>query len=173
MMRFFSWVEAHFEEVILILTLSAMTILVFGQTSTRFTIGKTPSWTQELAQFLQVYFVYCGASYAIKKKAHIRITLLGNTLPPSWNLGFDIIGQACFLIFCGILIAWGIPLCNEIRKFNQVSAAMQLPMFIPYLAVPLGGVLMSCRLIQSIAGAFRKERGESDAFLNQKQGGLR
>ena len=145
------WLEEHFEEVFLVVTLSAMTVLVFGQTVSRFSIGKTPSWTQELAQFLQVYFVYLGASYAIKKDAHIRVTFISKIIPPFLRNTFEVTSYLCFLIFCVILIYWGIPLCNDIRNFNQVSAAMRLPMYIPYLALPLGGMLMSFRLFQKIS----------------------
>ena len=155
--RSFRWIEDHFEEVFLVVTLSAMTVLVFGQTFLRFSIGKTPSWTQELAQFLQVYFVYLGASYAIKLDSHIRVTFIGKIIPPFLQNSFEITSYFCFLVFCGILIYWGIPLCNDIRNFNQVSAAMRLPMYIPYLALPLGGIIMSFRLIQKIYQLFAKK----------------
>jgi len=154
--RSFLWVEDHFEEVLLVVTLSAMTVLVFGQTLLRFSIGKTPSWTQELAQFLQVYFVYLGASYAIKMDAHIRVTFIGKIIPSFLRNTFEITSYLCFFVFCFILIYWGIPLCNDIRNFNQVSAAMRLPMYIPYLALPLGGIIMSFRLIQKISQIFTK-----------------
>lgn len=157
--RSFIWMEDHFEEVLLVATLSAMTVLVFGQTFLRFSIGKTPSWTQELAQFLQVYFVYLGASYAIKKDAHIRVTFIGKIIPSFLRNSFEITSYFCFLLFCAILIYWGIPLCNDIRNFNQVSAAMRLPMYIPYLALPLGGIIMSFRLIQKIFHLFAKNGG--------------
>jgi TRAP-type C4-dicarboxylate transport system permease small subunit len=133
-----------------------MTILVFGQTFLRFSIGKTPSWTQELAQFLQVYFVYLGASYAIKMDAHIRVTFIGKIIPSSMRNIFEITSYLCFIVFCIILIYWGIPLCNDIKNFNQVSAAMRLPMYIPYLALPLGGIIMTLRLIQKIFQVFTK-----------------
>ena len=154
--RSFLWMEDHFEEVLLVVTLSAMTVLVFGQTLLRFSIGKTPSWTQELAQFLQVYFVYLGASYAIKMDAHIRVTFIGKIIPLYLRNTFEITSSCCFIVFCFILIYWGIPLCNDIRNFNQVSAAMRLPMYIPYLALPLGGIIMSFRLIQKISQILTK-----------------
>ena len=154
--RSFLWMEDHFEEIFLVVTLSAMTGLIFGQTLLRFSIGKTPSWTQELAQFLQVYFVYLGASYAIKMDAHIRVTFIGKIIPLFFRNAFEITSYFCFIIFCFILIYWGFPLCNDIRNFNQVSAAMRLPMYIPYLALPLGGIIMSFRLIQKISRILTK-----------------
>jgi C4-dicarboxylate transporter DctQ subunit len=156
------WLDSNIEAFLLILTLFAMMVLIFGQTALRFTIGKTPSWTQELAQFIQVYFVYIGATYAIKRDVHIRITALGHKLPASLHGAFDMIGLIGFLIFSVILIVWGVNLCAEIKNFNQVSAALQLPMYIPYLAVPLGGLAMSLRLIQRIRLIWRSN-GRPDA----------
>ncbi len=151
------WLDKNIEGFLVILALFAMMVLIFGQTALRFTVGKTPSWTQELAQFIQVYFVYIGATYAIKRDVHIRITVLGRKLPARWHSAFDVIGYIGFLIFSAILIVWGVSLCQEIKTFNQVSAAMQLPMYIPYLAVPLGGVAMSLRLIQRILLIWRSK----------------
>ena len=144
------WLDKNLEEVLVFITLLGMTILIFGQTFLRFTIGKTPYWTQELAQFIQVYFVYIGAIYAIKEDAHIRITMLGKKLSKPLQKPFNFIGHSGFLLFCIVITIWGSYLCLEIKRFNQLSAAMQLPMFIPYLAVPLGGFAMSVRLIQKI-----------------------
>lgn len=151
------WLDKNLEEFLVLITLLGMTILIFGQTFLRFTIGKTPSWTQELAQFIQVYFVYIGAIYAIKADAHIRITLLGKKLSKSLQKPFNFIGLFGFLLFCLVITIWGGHLCLEIKRFNQLSAAMQLPMFIPYLAVPLGGFAMSVRLIQKIVKLYKSE----------------
>lgn len=148
--RTLSWFEKNFEEIFVFLTLVAMATLIFGQTVSRFTINKTPSWTQELAQFIQVYFVYLGASLAIKKKAHIRITALSLVLPKGLHKSFEMVGYIFFLLFCAILSVWGLNLCNEIKNFNQLSASLQLPMFIPYLAVPLGGIIMGYRIVQQM-----------------------
>lgn len=153
----FLWADEHFEEVFLILTLGTMAVLIFSQTAMRFTFRKTPAWTQELAQFIQVYFVYLGASYAIKKNAHIRLTFVTKILTKRLHNAFDILSHLFFIIFCIILIYWSIPLCWNIKSFNQVSAAMQIPMFIPYLALPMGGILMAMRLVQKIIQIFSKK----------------
>ena len=153
MMKFFkslSWFVKNFEEVFLIISLSSMVLLVFGQTATRFTTGNTPAWTQELAQFIQVYFVYLGASYAVKNSAHMRLTLLINKFPKKIKNILEINSILFFIIFCAVLLWFGTIIVVSIREFHQVSAAMRLPMFIPYLAVPLGGGIMIIRLVQNI-----------------------
>lgn len=89
-----------------------------------------------------------------QKNAHIRITFIGQIMPSFLRNSFEIIGHLCFITFCAILIFWGIPLCNDIKNFNQVSAALRLPMYIPYLALPMGGIIMTYRLIQKICQIF-------------------
>lgn len=142
------WLNQHFEETLIVLCLSIMTLLILYQTLSRFTFNISPSWTQELAQFIQVYFVYIGASYAIKKEAHIKISLLKNRLNIKLHKLFDFVGIFFFGLFCIFLIIAGYKLCIDIKNFNQLSSAMRIPMYIPYLALPLGGLLMMLRLIQ-------------------------
>lgn len=39
---------------------------------------------------------------------------------------------------------------------HQVSAAMRIPMVIPYASAPVGGLLMSVRLVQKIIETLKK-----------------
>ena len=160
-----SWFVKNFEEVLLVISLCSMVLLVFWQTLSRFTTGSTPSWTQELAQFIQVYFVYLGASYAIKKNAHMRLTFLINKFPKKINHILEINSDLFFIVFCALLLWFGTIIAVRIYQFNQVSASMRIPMFIPYLAVPLGGGLMIIRLVQNILNCILLGR-------NEKKGGV-
>jgi len=149
------WVDHNLEETMVVIALAMMTTLIFFQTTSRIMIGNTPYWTQELAQFIQVYFVYIAATYAIKKDAHVRITLIKNILPQFLHKFFELVGYIGFFCFSMILLIWGTSLCLEIKGFNQLTSALQIPMFIPYLAVPLGGLAMSIRLIQRMIILFK------------------
>ena len=55
-----------------------------------------------------------------------------------------------WLIFALWLTVEGILLVKEISIMGQVSSAMRIPMTIPYASVPIGGALMSFRLIQKL-----------------------
>ena len=50
----------------------------------------------------------------------------------------------------------GIFLVQKISAMHQVSAAMRIPMVIPYASAPVGGLLMSVRLVQKIIETLKK-----------------
>ena len=57
---------------------------------------------------------------------------------------------ALWLIFALWLTVEGVMLVKEIAVMGQVSSAMRIPMTIPYASVPIGGALMSVRLVQKL-----------------------
>ena len=70
------------------------------------------------------------------------------SIPNRDKLELVILGA--WLAFVIWLMVEGVFLLQKIDAMNQVSAAMRLPMVIPYASAPLGGFLMSVRLVQKI-----------------------
>ena len=122
-MRAWKFIEKNFEKWFLIISLVAMVLIIFMQVVLRWFHAATV-WAEELARYIMLYQVWIGASYAVREDAHIRITAL-----------------------IGKLTGEGVLLVKEIAIMGQVSSAMRIPMTIPYASVPLGGALMSIRLL--------------------------
>ena len=135
-MRAWKFIEKNFEKWFLIISLVAMVLIIFMQVVLRWFHAATV-WAEELARYIMLYQVWIGASYAVREDAHIRITALIGKL-------------ALWLIFALWLTVEGVLLVKEIAIMGQVSSAMRIPMTIPYASVPLGGALMSIRLVQKL-----------------------
>ena len=54
----------------------------------------------------------------------------------------------------------GCVLVGKIAAMGQVSSAMRIPMTIPYASVPIGGALMTIRLVQKIVERLRNTQEE-------------
>lgn len=149
----FSWIEEHFEKYFLIVTLAIMVLIIFFQVVLR-TFGTSLVWAEELSRYIMLYQIWVGAAYAVKEDAHIRITSLIDRYRGKSNTRFSVVVYVVWLIFAMWLFVEGIFLVSEISKMGQTSPAMQIPMTIPYASVPIGGFLMSLRLIQKLKGYF-------------------
>ena len=97
-----------------------------------------------------LYQVWIGAAYAVREDAHIRITALIGKLTGKKRKVSETVVLTLWLIFALWLTVEGILLVKEISIMGQVSSAMRIPMTIPYASVPIGGALMSFRLIQKL-----------------------
>ena len=74
----------------------------------------------------------------------------------------EVVILGVWLIFAIWLMVEGIFLLQKIDAMNQVSAAMRIPMVVPYASAPLGGLLMSVRLVQKIVETLRKLSDDSN-----------
>lgn len=142
-MRAWKFIEKNFEKWFLIISLVAMVLIIFMQVVLRWFHAATV-WAEELARYIMLYQVWIGASYAVREDAHIRITALIGKLTGNKRRVSETV----------VLTLWltveGVHLVKEIAIMGQVSSAMRIPMTIPYASVPLGGALMSIRLVQKL-----------------------
>lgn len=116
--------------------MGAIIFHVFG----RYFFGKTHMGTMELVRYTMIWVSILGASAAFITKEHVVIDMLGRKLPPRIWFWCRIVAD---LILCGffvVMIIGGQDIA--IHNFSQTSLGLQIPMFYPYLAIPVGGGLM-------------------------------
>ncbi|WNS76606.1 TRAP transporter small permease [Bacillus sp. DTU_2020_1000418_1_SI_GHA_SEK_038] len=142
--------DQYIEEFFLILTLVAMVALIFGQVVGRYIFNSAPSWTEELARFIHIWQVWIGASYAVRLQAHIRVEAFRNLFSTFIQKILDTVSNLVWFSLALFLAILGTQLVLSSLNNGQVTPATQLPMWIPFLAIPLGGIGMSIRLLQQL-----------------------
>lgn len=79
--------EAHrtfsdrIEETLIAAILGAMTVITFANVVARYVFNSNILWALQLTVFLFGWLVLLGASYAVKKHAHLGVDLVVNALP--------------------------------------------------------------------------------------------
>ena len=69
------------EEKLIVIILGAMTLITFANVVARYAFNANILWALELTVFLFAWLVLLGASYAVKKGAHLGVDMLINALP--------------------------------------------------------------------------------------------
>lgn len=122
--------------VIVITLLCVMIGLILIQILGRYVFNFSIAWSEETATFAQVWLVMLGAGVAMRNRQHVGIDMLIVLCPTSvqrvakatsvllivWFL-FVVISGSFALITIGLILK---------------SPALQVPMAIPYLALPVG-----------------------------------
>lgn len=158
-MTAWKFIEKNFEKWFLIISLVAMVLITFIQVVLRWLDAATV-WAEELSRYIMLYQVWIGASYAVREDAHIRITALIGKLTGNKRRVSETVVLTLWLIFALWLTAEGVMLVREIAIMGQVSSAMRIPMTIPYASVPIGGALMSIRLVQKLIRDLKSDSQE-------------
>jgi C4-dicarboxylate transporter DctQ subunit len=105
--------------------------------------------SDEIAAFAVIWSVFFTASLAVKKNIHVRIDVIFTLVPPQVGRYLDAAGTVLSLMFTSYLTWSGYALVRESWMFGEVTMTMlRLPLWIPHLIMPIGGFLLTVRLLQ-------------------------
>lgn len=146
---------AKFEEILLVFSLVLMVALIFGQVIGRYVFSSAPSWTEEMARYIHIFQVWIGASYAVKLRQHIRVEAFITRFHGVFRQVLEILSILIWFAMALFLAVFGTELVLSSINHGQLAPAMQIPIWIPYLAIPLGGIGMAIRLVIQIKEVIR------------------
>jgi TRAP-type C4-dicarboxylate transport system permease small subunit len=131
----------------LIATGAAMSSIVFLQVFFRFVIYIPFPWSEEGARYLMIWMGMVGAATAMRYGRHIGVTVLIERLPPRVCRFLSPFTDLAMVAFLVVMAKEGFRLAVE--NAVQYSPAMNLPMLVPYLAIPIGAALMILEITAS------------------------
>ncbi|MDL2214083.1 TRAP transporter large permease subunit [Clostridia bacterium OttesenSCG-928-O13] len=125
--------------------------LMFYQVLSRYFFGFSIFWTEEIVRYLVIWSNFIGASMIVKTDDHVSVTFFIDKLNEGRRAVIEQatnILSACYSLF---LLVTGISLVREALVNGAISdTRLETPMFIPYIIMPLAGLLITCRYIQKI-----------------------
>jgi len=92
------------EETLIAVILGAMTVITFANVIARYFFNSNILWALEATVFLFGWLVLLGASYAVKKSAHLGVDAIVNVLSPSARRVMGLIAVACCLLFAFLFL---------------------------------------------------------------------
>ena len=113
------------------------------------------AWAQELCIYMFVWMAKFGAAYGVRTGIHVRVDVLVNKLPPRWRMVSIMFSLLAGAFFTGVVGTMGAKFVWEMSQTDQTSPDLEAPMWIVYLAIPLGSYLMCFRFLQVAWGFWR------------------
>lgn len=130
--------------VCLFIMLAVLTL----QVVLRYVFNNSNSWSDELARYLFIWFIFVGAAYAAHHVAHIRIESLNNVFPKKIRKHVQLLGSIIWIIFCAAIVYISGKYTIDLYKGNQISLGLGVKMAYAYAAIPVGYTLIIIRVIQ-------------------------
>ncbi|MBI5484489.1 MAG: TRAP transporter small permease [Deltaproteobacteria bacterium] len=138
------------ENSIAVISMTTVSLLVFANVVSRYGFSYTPIWSEELSRFLVVWSIFIGVSIGVRKNQHIGVDALIRFLPHKLLLAAEVLLNLIGVVVIGILIYTSIDFIKETIEYGQLSPAMRIPMYIPYIAMPVGLSLSIIHFINNI-----------------------
>lgn len=130
------------------LGLLLMTFIIGWQVFGRFVLNSSPSWSEQAALTLMIWFVFLAGAAGIKEGFHIRIVAIETSLSKSHQRKLRIASNI-IVGLCGLAMAWwGSELV--IRTWSHVIPSLGVPRGLAYLCIPISGVLITLFSVEKI-----------------------
>ena len=145
------------EKFLLALAVAAMLMVMAYQVVLRYVFSAANTWSEELARYLFIFEVMIAAAIAVRRNSHLQIDVLINCLKPRMKYVFTIASTLVGIVFLLFLLVYSVGLVRT--GGSNISVGLQVPMSVPYAAVPAGVVLMiltSVEVVLKNVDALRK-----------------
>lgn len=136
------------EEAIVAVSLGGAALIIVLSVVMRYVFHNALSWAEEGAIVLLVFSSFVGASLALRHRDHVGIDILSTLVGARAQKGLRIFSAVLTAIYCASLGGLGWVMATSDSALNAVTPALQLPVWVIQLALPVGLTLMFLRALE-------------------------
>ena len=115
-----------------------MLVIGFMQVVWRYVLEASLYWSEELLRYMYVWVIFLGTSVAIRSRLHVSIDAFVSLLKGRPRYVVKTVIRLFSVAFFALVVVIGVQF--TLHNLGQVSPAVQLPMSVAYVAMPLGGL---------------------------------
>lgn len=128
--------------------LVVMTIVVGWQVFGRYVLNSSPSWSEQFALVLMIWFTFLGTAVGVREGFHIRITALEDRISGKNHLIISKSGNVIMLVCSICMCWWGFELVA--RTWGHTIPSLGIPRGLGYLAIPMSGAITALFALEKI-----------------------
>lgn len=148
------------EEILCVALLVVMCVIIFAATVARFTQLFVIDWAEELARYCMIWAVFLGIGIAAARGQHFCVEALSLFCPKKALNIIQILCAGIVVIFAAFCVVYGGEVLSWQMKAEQITASLHWPMWMMYLSIPVGMVLMAVcycyRTYEAVTGKAEK-----------------
>ncbi len=147
----------YLEDVSVVVFLSFAVILAFVEVILRYVFQTSLVWSSDLVIVSIIWAVFIGLSITLRKGGHIKIEVVVNLLSGWKKASVIFLSSLIGLLFSLFLFYFSIKYAAFLRESGEVSITTDIPEYIFFLALPIGGLLLSIRYIQELIKGLKEK----------------
>lgn len=149
-MNRFSRIFQNIEEYVLGLSILALAIYACVQVFTRYALNFSFTSYEEIGRYTCVFITFLGASLGIKRSSHFAMTALTDRLPYRTAHVISALVWLISAVFFFVVTYYGVIHCIKQYRFETISPALRIPMYIPFLPIPAFFTIMGFRSLWKV-----------------------
>jgi TRAP-type C4-dicarboxylate transport system permease small subunit len=144
-------------EIAIGLLLVGLVVVVFAQVALRYLTYQPLAWTEEVARYLFIWLSLLGAAAGGRRGAHFAVDLVARRLAGRPGRGLRAGIRALEAALYGTLTVAGVQITRVAHL--QQSASIDVPMSVPYAAIPIAAALLCAASLRQAWAAWRAGPG--------------
>jgi C4-dicarboxylate transporter, DctQ subunit len=123
-------------------------LLLFVNVVMRYVFLLPIYWAEEFVRYLMVWLIFIGASQVTRWGGHVAVDIVPRVLSKRGNIILAFAVNLICIFFCIVLAYLSLKQMLRVKGAGQISPALEIPMWIAYLSIPAGTILMLIRFLQ-------------------------
>lgn len=124
-------------------------------------------WAEEAIRYAIIWVTFIGSSQCAKAGSHVGIDILVELLPARVQKYVNVLSALLSALFCLFCAVYGVQLTSLVISNHRVSPAMQMPMWVLYVSIPLGFGLTAIRFILIAISKLRGQDSQASGFTDE------
>jgi TRAP-type C4-dicarboxylate transport system permease small subunit len=143
--------DEKLEEILILVLLTGVIALVAIELIRRVVFSNSTDWGVRIATYIYVWVSWIGASYAIKKRLHLKIEIVQSRLPRTIRYLVITVSNLLFAALIGMIAYYLIDVIQvQYETGSTMFGVPTIKKWYLYSAVPPALVLMIVRLFQNV-----------------------
>lgn len=155
------WIES-FEKVISMILISSMTIIIAVAVIFRYFFNAPIYWASELSIFIMAWITFIGGSLGLKYKSQASVSFMVDRFSDKGRKVLEVISYIIILSFMALLLYLSYQWVFSLS--SQKSTSMRIPMWVPYLSVPVGLTFAFIHLLTHFLNLFKPKEQDGGSL---------
>lgn len=151
----FDSILSKVENVLAAGSLGAAALLAIVAVILRTFFNEIIFWSEEAIIYLVIFSTFLGAVITLRHNEHVNVDVIAVFLRERGKRVMAVIGTLVTLVYLGVVGYYAWLLILEPRSSATVTPAMELPLWVVTLPLPIGFTLMFLRALEVLVRLFR------------------
>ena len=131
-------------EVVVMVLMALLVVVVVMSVVFRYVLLSPLTWSEEVGRYVMIWLGFLAASIAVRDGLHVGVDFVVQWSPPALAVWLRRLARAALAGFLLIVTGYGFVLVGDL--WEQWSPVLNVRMTWPYLAIPVGSLLMLVQL---------------------------
>ena len=122
-----------------------LVVIVVASVFFRYLLLSPLTWSEEVGRYVMIWLGFLAASIAVREGLHVGVDFLIHWVRPELGVWLRTLARGAMVIFLLTVMGYGFILVSDL--WEQWSPVMDIRMTWPYLAIPVGCLLMLIQLV--------------------------